>query len=153
LFISNKNIVKDPINTPVADDLQNHATLQKLVGKLIIGLLPISCRQKSFIINDVPPEARVCADENMLAHVLSGLLAKAVANTSNECIRVGATLTGDCTIIKVKDSDGNFYNTASRYLQQVQLVAEKMGGCININQNKIGGTLTTFSFYNRSNVA
>jgi hypothetical protein len=145
--------MKNQFNATRSDRPAANIALQQLVNKVIIGLLPTAVSRRSFIINDVPSQVMVCTDENMLSLVLNTLLTKAVTTTQNQCIRIDAALTGDCTIIKVKDDTGYFYNTLTHVLKQEQLTAEKIGGCISINQEKNGVTLTTFSFHNRLNAA
>lgn len=137
-----------PLNKSVSN-----VALHQLVDKLIIGLLPIAVSRKSFIVNDVPPGAMVSTDENMLSLILSTLLSRAVTATQSQCVRVDADATGDCTVIKLKDRTGSFYKAVCRSLKQEQMIAEKIGGFISINQHGNGDIITSFRFGKSINAA
>jgi hypothetical protein len=145
--------MKNPFYVPRSDKPVANISLHQLVNKLVIGLLPAAVSRRSFIINDVPPQVTACTNENLLFLVLNTLLVQAINATQSQCIRIGATLTGDCTFIKVKDNTGYFYKAITHVVKQERLMAERTGGCISINQEKDGITLTTFSFHNWLNAA
>jgi hypothetical protein len=153
LLKSQKLVMKNQFDVAHSDRPVARIALHKLVDNIITDLLPAAVSRKSFIINDVPPEVISCTNENLLSLVLTTLLTQAVNATKSLCIHIGAALTGDCTIIKVKDNTGYFYKTISHVVKQERFMAEKIGGCISINQENNGVILTTFSFHNQLNAA
>lgn len=123
-------------------------TLDYLVSLLATSVLPTAVRRKSFIVNEIPREFHIAADENMLASVLGSLLHTVVTHTENSCIRIAAKEYGDIILVHLKDSS-NFNNYAvANDLQQVQALAKKMGGCVSITSRREENTVIAFSFPN-----
>jgi len=128
-------------------------TLDYLVNLLATSVLPTAVRRKSFIVNEVPHEFRIVADENMLASVLSGLLQTIVTHAENSCIRIAAKEYGNVILVHLKES-GNFNNQAiANDLQQIQLLAKKLGGCVSISNRREENTTIAFSFPNLPHAA
>ena len=138
---------------PVSIPPTTPKTLDYLVSLLATSVLPTAVRRKSFIVNEVPGEFYISADENMLASVLSSLLHTVVTHTENSCIRIAAKEYGNVILIHVKDSS-NFNNYAvASDLQQIQALAKKMGGCVSITSRREENTIIAFSFPNMPHAA
>ncbi|HTI09187.1 MAG TPA: hypothetical protein VL832_11550 [Puia sp.] len=86
-------------------------SVHQLVSRLITSLQPSAVSRNNILLNDIPKEFSVPADENTLAYVLSNLMTSAVANTENKCIHIEAVLTEDHTVICVRDIDTLIYHT------------------------------------------
>ena len=86
-------------------------SIYQLVSRLITSLQPSAVIRNNILLNDIPKEYLVSADENTLAYVLSNLVSSAVANTENKCIHIEAVHTDDHTVIRVKDMDTLIYHT------------------------------------------
>lgn len=128
-------------------------TLQDLVDRLVTGELAAALQKESFIVNEVPGELVIAADENMLANVLRGLLHTVVSNARNSCIRVAAKVYGDIVLVHVRDTRRADSKTITERLDEIQSLAEKVGGCVTIcNQQEEMITLA-FSFFNGSRAA
>ncbi len=132
---------------------QKPVALHHLVDELLISLLPQTIRRKSFIVNDVKQEMLLSTDENILATVLSNLLDTTISHTQNNCIRVSAKFFGNITLIHVKDNDNRHDGAITNCMYQVEQLAEKLGGCITISNNKVNGTTVAFSIFNNQRVA
>ena len=107
-------------------------SLRKLVSELVGSLLPVAVTRRNLVLNDVPSDLRVGADENMLAYVLWNLINWAVQSTQNECIHIEAITADDRLKVRVKDVGTYFRHFISREYRQVQHVAERLGGSISI---------------------
>lgn len=128
-------------------------TLQELVDKLVTGELDAVLQKESFIVNEVPGELVIAADEHMLARVLRGLLHTVVSNARNSCIRVAAKVYGDIVLVHVRDTRRADTKTITERLDEIQLLAEKVGGCVTVcNQQEEAITLA-FSFFNGTKAA
>lgn len=123
--------------------------LHQLIDQLLQSFLPHIVQQKSFIVNDIKKEMLVCTDENILASVLSNLLSTTINYTQNNCIRISAKLYGNIILLHVKDNDNRHDEALTDSLLQVEPLAEKIGGCITISNNKMNGTTVAVSFYNQ----
>ena len=122
--------------------------LHELVSGLVQSLLPLTIRRRNLILNEIPRDLRVGADENMLAYVLWSLINGAIQSTQNECIHIEAMTAGDRLVIRIKDVGSCFHHTISREYRQVQHVAEKLGGRISIENGKEFGTNAAFCISN-----
>lgn len=123
-------------------------TLQDLVDRLVTGELAAALQKESFIVNEVPGELIIAADENMLAKVLRGLLHTVVSNARNSCIRVAAKVYGDIVLVHIRDTRRADSKTITERLEEIQMLAEKVGGCVTVcNQQEEAITLA-FSFFN-----
>jgi len=119
-------------------------SLHELVSGLVQSLLPLTISRHSLILNEIPRNLRVAADENMLAYVLWNLINGAIQSTRHECIHIEAITVGDRLMIRIKDAGTCFHQTLSREYRQVQHVAEKLGGSIGIENGKGYGTNAAF---------
>src|ERR1700720_4787797 len=86
-------------------------SIHQLVSQLITSLQPLAVRRNNILLNDIPRELLVSADQNTLAYVLSQLVNSAVNSTENQCIHIEAILTDDHMMIRVKDLDTHIYHT------------------------------------------
>lgn len=86
-------------------------SIHQLVNQLITSLQPLAVRRNNILLNDIPRELLVSADQNTLAYVLSQLVNSAVNSTENQCIHIEAVLTDDHTMIRVKDLHTYIYHT------------------------------------------
>jgi signal transduction histidine kinase len=123
-------------------------SLHKIVSELVQSLLPLTVRRHNLVLNEIPRDLCVEADENMLAYVLWSLINGAIHSTQNECIHIEAITVGDRMMIRIKDVGTYFHHAISREYRQVQHVAEKLGGSISIENGKDYGTNASFCISN-----
>ncbi|MDO6429954.1 hypothetical protein Q4E93_05130 [Flavitalea sp. BT771] len=119
-------------------------SLHNLVSELVQSFLPLTVKRHNLVLNEVPRDLFVGADENMLAYVLWNLMNGAIHSTQNECIHIEAIAMGDRMMIRIKDVGTYFHHAISREYRQVQHVAEKLGGRISIENGKDYGTNAAF---------
>ncbi|HEY4287422.1 MAG TPA: hypothetical protein VGN00_10020 [Puia sp.] len=119
-------------------------SLHELVSGLVQSLLPLTVKRHNLILNEIPRDLCVGADENMLAYVLWSLINGAIQSTHNECIHIEGVTMDDCMMIRIKDVGTYFRHTISREYRQVQHVAERLGGSIRIENGKDHGTNAAF---------
>ena len=120
--------------------------LSHLVKQLAISSTPAALKRGSFIVNDVPGDMNIAADENMLASVVGGMLNTVVNHAENSCIRIDARTHGNIVLVEVKDSSSiNSYAVASG-IQKFQPMAEKMGGYLCITSQHEKMMTIAFSF-------
>jgi len=123
-------------------------SLHKLVSELVEGLLPLTTKRHNLVLNEIPRDLYVEADENMLAYIFWSLINAAIQSTQNECIHIEALPVGDRMVIRIKDVGTYFHHTISREYRQIQYVAEKLGGNISIENGKDYGTNAAFCMSN-----
>jgi signal transduction histidine kinase len=123
-------------------------TLHKLTDRLITSLLPRATLSKSVIVNDINTELHANADQELLASVLSCLLHNAIVYSPASSIRVSAKAFGYITLLHVRTNDTQQSELFCGSLNQLQPLAEKLGGCITVTNNSIQGATLAFTFIN-----
>lgn len=123
-------------------------SLDELVSLLAAGALPAAVKKKSFIVNDVPEKLFICADENLLATVLSSLLHTVVNHSDNSCIRIAAQENGGDVQVNIRDSCNVTDYSVAGDLLQVQELAQKLGGYVSITNRHEKNITIAFSFPN-----
>jgi C4-dicarboxylate-specific signal transduction histidine kinase len=123
-------------------------SMHDLVSGLVQSLLPLTVKRHNLVLNEIPRDFCVGADENMLAYVLWSLINGAIQSTHNECIHIEGIPMDDCMMIRIKDVGTYFRHTISKEYRQVQHVAEKLGGSIRIENGKDHGMNAAFCISN-----
>src|SRR5664279_2210757 len=110
--------------------------LHHLVNQLVISLLPKASMLRSFIVNDVCRQIRVNTDQNILASVLGSVLYHSLLFSGDDCIHISAKSFGMVTLVHVRNSNWENEKLISERLSQIRPLAEKLGGCIHISNNR-----------------
>jgi hypothetical protein len=133
------------IKISTASDWKMRASLQEVVNQLLKTTLPEATRNRNSIVNNVPSTLYVNANEDVVTSVIRGMLHAVVVNAADSVIYIHAKdLYGKMAEVNIKDE--NCYNTyaVALSLQEMVPLAEKIGGHLNIiNQRQ---KITTISF-------
>jgi glucose-6-phosphate-specific signal transduction histidine kinase len=129
------------------------SNLHQLIGHLADRFLPIAVRRHSFFVNNIPPELQIDHNDDVLTTVLSGMLSEVVSHTNDSCIRFSARRYGYVIVLEMQQCGNGFRYSESIVLQQVQQLAEKIGGCLHINQEEPAKSIIALSFPNLPAVA
>jgi hypothetical protein len=122
--------------------------LHQIIDQLMGLFLPRAVCQKNFIVNNVHKEIYVDVDNLLLASVLGNLLYSIVAHTSDSSIEVSAKAYSNLTLIHIRKRDILFEEDIIKSIQPMHSLAQKLGGCITVTNNKIKGTTMAFTFLN-----
>lgn len=122
----------------------NTVSLQQLVSRLLDSFIPVAVAQNSFIINDVDTSVQLKADEQVLAFVVGNLLTNAINSSKSVCIRVEAVKTETGVQIRVRHNGASYHSIVAHSFSQVIEAARRLGGNINIYNQRHEGTIITF---------
>ena len=122
--------------------------LHQLVDRLITSFLPAALRNHIFFVNEIPVNLQVEHNNECVASVISGMITSVVSNSKENCIRFSAKKFGHVLVLELSGNGGGVYNHLNADLQQMQRLAEKIGGCLFINTQSPGKTLLSFNFPN-----
>jgi len=86
-------------------------SLYNLVSKLITSLQPLAVRRNNILLNDIPKDLSMTADQNTIAYVLSQLVNSAVNSTENQCIHIEAVFNDEHRMLRVRDLHTQVYHT------------------------------------------
>jgi hypothetical protein len=122
--------------------------LHQLVDRLITSFLPAAVHNHNFFINEVPGELSVEHNKEWVASIISGMIATAVGNTRDNRIRFSAKKYGYVFVLELHEAGRANNYAVNTDLQQIQGLAEKIGGCLFINSHNEEKIVMSFSFPN-----
>ena len=134
------------INDLVAPERGNK-TLRSVVTQLLKQMIPATVRNGSFVINDVPQELELMTDRNTVTEVLGHVFSTVAAHASSSCIRITAKAYSDVILVQVRDQHTHG-STLAYNLQEMQPMAEKIGGFLGVTSQWKNETVIVFSFPN-----
>ena len=120
-------------------------SLYELVHRLQLVLLPQAVEKSTFIVNHIDRSLALNTDEDTLAFIVGSLMNSAVCSTTNGCIQIETAYCGSDIQIKVRNNGVFFYSSPSHSLGHVADAARKLGGSINLYNNKYEGMIAVFS--------
>jgi hypothetical protein len=121
-------------------------SLRLLVNRLMSDSLAPAVHTKSFIVNEVPADIRMIADEDKVMPVISELLTTVVANARNGNIHISAERFRDVVILEIQDRN-NYNGYALAYsIQSIEPQATMLGGYIRMKGQQELVTTISFSF-------
>ncbi|MEO6550646.1 MAG: hypothetical protein ABIN94_21755 [Ferruginibacter sp.] len=123
-------------------------SLRKLVGIAAGKSMPSAVQRNSFIINEVPEEFVIAADEKALSKVLNSLLHTVVNNSKHSCIRIKANEYDDMIFLLVKDNSGISNDAIGNHMDEVKKLAKEMNGNVTIENIENNATHFLLTFPN-----
>lgn len=123
-------------------------TLKQLTSRVASTYLPVAVRNQSFFMNDIPGDLVVEHNNEWVSSIINGLLNAVVLHAKDTCIRLTARKYGHVVVLEIKESGCISSYAMACGLQDVQTLAEKIGGCLTISINKEKTTTIAFSFPN-----
>ena len=146
-FFIYKTIFMTTMNSITQCDSKSNLSLHKLVDDVINVSSPVPAHTKSPVVNNVPANLYLNTNKDIVASVIDGLLNAVIMNATDGEIYVSAKeLFGNTVKVFVKDN--NCYNTyaVACGLLKVVPLAEKIGGYLNIINQRQKITTIEFSF-------
>lgn len=123
----------------------SNATLKTLVDHLIESSLPEAERNGSRIVNEVSEKLSINTDSNAITFVVNGLIHAMISNTKDSSIRIFAKEIYEGMIeLSVKDNNCCHTYAVACNLQEMVPRAQKIGGSLNITNQR--QSITTISF-------
>ena len=135
-------LIPQPYFSPGTNSLHN------IAGIIVSSLEQAAIRNKCFIVNDVPEDILIDADEHLLASVLGGLVDEVFRHTENGCIRITAKLYHNLVLVHIKNDGSLNYDSVSQKLTRIQKQAERLGGFVGFTSYRNKLTTIAFSFIN-----
>jgi hypothetical protein len=121
------------------------AILKNMVDQLVKSSLPAAERNGSRIVNEVSEKLSINTDENAVTSIINGLIHAMISNTKDSCIRIFAKEIYESMIeISVKDNNCCHTYAVACNLQEMVPQAQKIGGSLNITNQR--QSITTISF-------
>lgn len=122
--------------------------LHSLVDRLSTSFLPAADRHYNYFINEIPRDLSVEYNQDWVASVISGMISSAISTSKNTCIRFCAKKYGHVLVLELREAGRKKLLPDSRQLQQIQDIAEKIGGCLYVGSQEEERIMMSFSFPN-----
>lgn len=145
--------MNEQLNAGSAGAFDAGISLQLLVNRLVSSSLATALRNKISVVNEVPRDLNIFADENKVVPVIFELLTTVVANAFNSQICISADRYRDIVILNIQDRNNNNGYALAFSIQSIEPRAAMAGGYISIKgpQQKIA--TISFSFPNHAVVS
>ncbi len=127
--------------------------LNQLIDRLTTMFLPVAVKNKSFFINEVPVDLPIDSNPQWIASVVSRMMSTVVNHVNDTCIRFTAKKQGYIIVFEILKSGSIDSYSMANELQQVNSLAEKIGGHLSITLPKPQTTSIAFTFPNIPSVA
>lgn len=125
--------------------MEQHS-LKTIITRIIKSIIPVTVTKNTLLINDVPQFLTVAENKNSVVTVLSNLFTAVAAHASGTCIRVSAKAFGNVIWLQLKDQKLINTNFLTQCIQDIQPVAENIGGYVGITRHRDAETTIVFSF-------
>jgi hypothetical protein len=146
-FLIKKSLMKTINISHITGDRRPKASLHYAVDELIKTSLTGINSNRNTVVNNISHSLYVTTNEEVILAVIRGMLQGMIANASDSVIDIYAKeLYGQMIEVKIKDE--NCYNTyaVAVSLQEAVPLAEKIGGHLDIANQKQKITTVTFRF-------
>ncbi len=120
--------------------------LKQVVSRLSAVFLPNAVRHQSFFLKDVPADISIESSPQYITPVMSRLIAAMVRHVSEACIRFTARKQGHVIVLEMHETGHVDGFAMASELQQVNALAETIGGRLSIAIPRSKTTSIAFSF-------
>ena len=127
-------------------------SLQLLVNRLVSSLPDAVAHNKISIVNDVPRNLQMVADENKLTPVICELLTTVVANARNSQIHISAERYRDILTLNIQDRNNNNGYALDFSIMAIQQQVTEVGGSLSIQGKQQRVATVSFSFPNHAEI-
>lgn len=128
-------------------------SLKMVVARCLVTFQPVAVKQHSFLLNEIPADFMVTADEKILSSLVFSIFNGVVGSTWNSCIRVSAKKFGGIVLLKFRNRNREIAYDTNRNGQHIILLTEKLGASIFSSDSTLKTGALTLSFPTISNVA
>ncbi|MBC7948217.1 MAG: ATP-binding protein [Chitinophagaceae bacterium] len=142
--------MRQPLQTTFADTSLPGTSLQSLINHLLRHSLNDMLRSSdSSVMNEIPAELSLVADERKVTPVIRELLATIVRNAKKGRIHIRAERFRDIVILEIQDRS-NYNGYALDYsMRAIEPLARTIGGYISVKGQQQLDTTISFSFPNQ----
>lgn len=138
--------MKNQLSAAVPGVFNNGLSLQQLVNRFVSSSQEMAFRNKVFVVNELPGDLIITADENKVVPVIDELLTTVVLNGKNTNIHVSADRYIDIVILNIQDRNNNNGYALAFSIMSVEQQAAAAGGSLSIDGKQKKVATISFSF-------
>lgn len=125
---------------------KDSVALKELINRILDSFMPLALKQKNEFQNDVP-NLHVHTDSYLLGRVITGLFGTIMRQCENSCIRLSAKSFHNVVLVHITSINGFQGVHAMEEMDEIESLAEKLGGCILYNNQHLKESTFTLSFF------
>lgn len=129
------------------DPLKETLVLHNLVSKLENHFRFMAEDRYSKIVNDVPEKLMVGTDERQLLAIMDKVLGTLLNGCYRDNIHISAKCYNSLVLVHMRNDHIINESALTQHFQSVNILAEKLGGCVSISGMK--GTTVAITFLNK----
>lgn len=133
----------------IKGNLCEQIPLKPFISKMLDKFQPIIVRKNSFFINDVRDDFEINTNIHLLKSVLSGMFETIIDKCQDASVRITAKNYNDVVLFRISNLSGFKGFDLIQELEHVNNLAQKIGGCITYNDQRIRESTFVLSFYSR----
>lgn len=138
--------MKSQLNAVVPGVFNNGLSLQQLVNRLVSSSKEMALLNKVVVVNEVPGDLIITADENKVVPVIDELLTTVVSNGKNSSVYISADRYRDIVILHIQDRNNNNGYALEFSIMSVEPQAAEAGGSITMDGKQKKVATISFSF-------
>lgn len=136
------------VNSLFGPATQSRIALHLMINQLSVSTMPAAARNQSSIVNEIPAEFYVNTDQHKLAAVIGRLLNAMLIHTRNAAIHVSAKTYGNIMLLHLKGQSKLNNPAFTGSLNEVNLMAQNVGGTVAVTSHRNNITTVALSFTN-----
>ncbi len=122
-------------------------TLHGIVNNLIDDAAPLAVHNRNYIVNNVPADLQVQANDSIVSSVLNKLFQTTLRHTQNSVMLISAKVYGHVVLVQVK-SKGNISPALPEDIGQACIKAQKTGGVVELTHYENEQASIAYCFLN-----
>ncbi len=138
--------MKNQLSAAVPGVFTNGLSLQQLVNRFVSSSQEMAFRNNVIVVNELPGNLIITADENKVVPVIDELLTAVVLNGKNTNIHVSADRYRDIVILNIQDRNNNNGYALAFSIMSVEQQAAAAGGSLTIDGKQKKVATISFSF-------
>ncbi len=138
--------MKNQLSAVVPGVFTNGLSLQQLVNRFVSSSQEMANRNNVIVVNELPGDLIITADENKVVPVIVELLTAVVLNGKNTNIHVSADRYRDIVILNIQDRNNNNGYALAFSIMSVEQQAAATGGSLTIDGKQKKVATISFSF-------
>ena len=127
--------------------LPKDPTLHGMINNLIDNAAPLAVHNRNYVVNNVPADLQVQANDSIISSVLNKLFQTTLRHTQNSVMLISAKVYGHVVLVQLK-SKGNISPALPEDISHASLKAQNTGGVIELTHYENEHASIAYCFLN-----
>lgn len=127
--------------------LPRDSTLHAMINNLIDDAAPLAVHNRNYVVNNVPADLHVQANDSIISSVLNKLFQTTLRHTQNSVMLISAKVYGHVVLVQLK-SKGHISPALPEDIGHACIKAQKTGGVIELTHYETEQASIAYCFLN-----